>query len=121
MNEPTKTQEKAWLDRVTRYAEEHGAFPKGDTYNFDRHHVVGRTRKENKVHIGKWFVLPIMKKYHDNESNNPFNVTHYRRRFAIEFGWQTDLFAKMCEAIKEEDGSLPFSQEVMDAIQATRY
>ena len=121
MSEPTATQEKAWLNRITRYAEEHGAFPKGDTYGFDRHHVVGRTRKENKVHIGKWFVLPIMSDFHDVNSNNEFNVTHWRRRYGIEFGWQTDQFSAMCAVIKSEDGSLPFSLEVYHAIQSTRY
>lgn len=113
---PTQIQEKAWLNRITEYAEKHGAFPNYDNYRFDRHHVKGREFKHNKCHIGRWLVLPISKEYHDVHSNNYFNVTHYPKRYASEFGRQKDQFVAMCAVIKSEDGDLPFSDEVMQAI-----
>lgn len=118
---PTAAQEKAWLNRVTEYAQTHGAFPDEETYAFDRHHVLGREGKHNKVHIGRWFVLPISKEYHDTLSNNPLNVTHFRKRFTAEFGNQRDMFAAMCAVIQDEDGQLPFDMDVYHAILNTRY
>lgn len=116
MIEPTKTQEKQWLARIARYAEEHGAFPLYDTHDFELHHVKGGTFKHNKVHIGRWWVLPIMSRFHNVHSNNLWNVTHWPKRYAIEFGKQRDQFAAMCAVIRSEDNELPFSDEVYLAI-----
>ena len=118
---PTKTEEKKWLDRVTEYAQTHGAFPDGETYAFDRHHVVGREGKNNKVHIGRWFLIPVSREFHDIHSNSPLNVTHFRKRYTAEFGNQRDQFAAMCAVIKDEDGELPFDMDVYHAIMNTRY
>jgi len=117
---PTAAQ-KAWLERVSQYAEEHGSFPKYNVYGFQLHHVMGRTARHNKVKIGHWFVLPIEAKYHDISSNNHFNVTNHRKRYSIEFGWQRNQFAAMCAVIRREDGSLPFDDDVYHAILDTGY
>lgn len=116
IGKPTPAQEKAWLNRVTEYAEKNGAFPDYNIYGFDRHHVKGREFKHKKCHVGRWFVIPVSKKYHDVHSNNEFNVTHYPKRYAAEFGRQVDQFVAMCAVIKSEDRTLPFSDEVMAAI-----
>lgn len=116
IGKPTPAQEKAWLNRVTEYAEKHGAFPDYNAYGFDRHHVKGREFKHKKCHVGRWFVIPVSRKYHDVHSNNEFNITHYPKRYAAEFGRQVDQFVAMCAVIKSEDGILPFSDEVMAAI-----
>lgn len=113
---PTPAQEKAWLNRITEYGEKHGSFPLYDSYGFDRHHVKGREFKHNKCHLGKWLVVPISREYHDVHSNNEFNVTHYPKRYAAEFGKQVDQFMAMCAVIKSEDGELPFCDEVIHAI-----
>lgn len=118
---PTPKQEKDWLNRITMYAEDHGEFPKQEFEQFDRHHVKGREYKHNKIHIGRWFVLPIAKRFHDIHSNNPWNVSHYPKRYTIEFGNQRDQFTAMCMVIKNEDGELPFGDEVLHAIMNTRY
>lgn len=116
IGKPTSSQEKAWLNRITEYAEKHGAFPLYSRYGFERHHVKGREFKHNKCHIGRWLVLPISWANHNVHSNNEFNVTHYPKRYAAEFGRQVDQFVAMCAVIKSEDGTLPFSDEVMAAI-----
>lgn len=114
--------EKAWMNRITRFGQEHGVFPHMRMANqFDRHHVVGRTYKQNRIEIGHWFILPIESQYHDIHSNNPFNVSHWRKRYMIEFDSQRNQFAKMCEIIKQEDGELPFCDDVYNAIMATSY
>lgn len=113
---PTPKQEKDWLKRITRYAEDHGEFPKQDGLAFDRHHVKGREFKHNKVAIGRWYVIPVAQRYHDVHSNNPWNVTHFKKRYEIEFGTQKDQFIAMCMVITDEDGALPFCDDVMQAI-----
>lgn len=114
--------EREWMNRITRFGQENGVFPHLRMANqFDRHHVVGRTYIHNKIEIGHIFILPIEFQYHDIHSNNPFNVTNFRKRYMIEFDSQRNQFAKMCEIIKEEDGELPFPDEVLDAIMSTSY
>lgn len=80
------------------------------------HHVFGRTYKHTKVLIGPWYVLPLHPRYHDVGSDNPFNVTHYPKKFAIAFGCQRHLFMKMCEAMERKGIELPFDDEVWQAI-----
>lgn len=116
VGKPTAKQESDWLARVTKYAEEHGEFPKQEFRSFDRHHVKGREFKHNKVAIGRWYVLPIAKLYHDSQMGNQFNVTDWPRRYEIEFGHQVDQFMAMAMTIKDEDGDLPFSNEVLHSI-----
>ena len=113
--------EMAWLARVAQYAEQHGSIPEGAPGAFEIHHCVGRAAKQNKIHIGNYFILPISFEMHNVMSNNPLNVTHFRKRFTEEFGTQRDLFAKMVETIAEEDGANPVPEDVFNAIMTTRY
>lgn len=112
---------KRWLKRVAAFAQEHGSFPYGDDYNFQIHHVVGRTGKHNRIDIGHWFILPIDYQCHAVEGKDEFHVGNFRRKFCDKFGMQKELFFKMCEVIKSEDGELPFDDDVMSAIMGTRY
>lgn len=121
MYKTSNADEKKWLSRVAQYAQDHGCFPRGDDCYFDLHHVVGRTCVHNKVHIGAYFVLPIDKKYHDVHSNNPFNVTHFRKRYQIEFANQRDQFSAICAVIRDEDGFLMVPKNVYEQIMNTRY
>ena len=116
IGQQTKAQEKAWYDRVARFAEEHGCFPHSNHTAYQMHHVHGRKYKHNKTAIGGWMILPIETQYHDVHSNNPWNVTHFKKRYEIEFGTQKDQFIAMCMVIADEDGALPFCDDVMQAI-----
>lgn len=118
---PNKAQQE-WMERITQFAQEHYCFPnRVIDYDFQRHHVVGRTYVQNKVPIGHWFILPIAFDYHDPHGKSVFNVTHFRKRYTIEFGSQVSQFIEMCEIIKAEDGSLPFSDLELNAIKSTNY
>lgn len=121
MTKPSKTEEKKWLSRIARYAEDYGCFPHGDHCYFDLHHVVGRSYVNNKIHIGSYFVIPVDKKYHDVHSSNPFNVTHFRKRYQLEFANQRDQFSAMVAVITYEDGELPIPKESYSEIMKTRY
>ena len=120
-HQQSKSDEKKWYERVAQFASDHGCFPHCNLCNYDMHHVMGRKARHNKVAVGAWFVLPIQKEYHDVHSNNPFNVTHFRKRYQIEFGNQRDQFLAMCMTIKSEDGGLIVPDEVLQSIMTTRY
>lgn len=112
----TKKQEKLWYEMIARYALDNGCFPHHNFTAFQMHHAKGRKFVHNKVAVGGWFVLPIEFKYHDVSSNNPFNVTHHKKRYEIEFGKQADQFLAMCAVMREQYGDLPFDDEVLHAI-----
>lgn len=114
-------EQKRWTERIARFADEHGCFPHNNETEYQLHHVVGRSAKHNKVAIGHWFIIPVETKYHDVHSNNPWNVTHFRKRYQLEFSNQRDQFYSMCMVIKDEDDELPFGDDVLHAILDTRY
>lgn len=86
------------------------------------HHVCGRTYKQNKVHIGHYFILPIPFKLHDVHSNHPLNVTHWRNSFTGEFGYQRDLWLKMIHKMQSEIVLTDkISLDVVGAIMASKF
>jgi len=111
-----QAKEKKWLGMVTEY----GCVVTGRS-DLQRHHVVGRSYKHNKVHIGRVFVLPLCVDLHDVHSNNPLNVTHFRHRFTDEYGMQRDLFKKMTDQMIEDGYILPFDLSLIDVIMDTKY
>lgn len=110
---PSPKVEKAWLSRVA----EHGCVVTRQS-NIQLHHCVGREGKQDKFHIGRWFVLPLEFELHDIRGKDPCNVTNHRHAFTSQYGSQMALFQKMCWDL-EEEGPLPFKAEVMEAILAT--
>ncbi len=113
-HEPTPSQEKKWLERVALYAADYGTFPDQNEGAYEMHHVKGRTFSHNKVHLGRWIVLPMQMDFHNVNSNNPFNVTKFKSRYEERYGSQIKQFVNMCEIILDEDGNLPFEQIVLD-------
>ncbi len=107
----TAKAQKDWLGIVADY----GCVVSRES-RIQVHHVMGRTYKHNKVLIGPWYVLPLAIRYHDVHSNHFANVTHWPKRFAIEYGYQQDLFKKMCLNMIELGVTIPFDSDVMDAI-----
>ena len=83
------------------------------------HHVCGRAYRNNKVLIGPWFLLPLCMRLHDVGSNDPYNVTHYPKKFAETFGTQKDLFLDMCKKLVSGGMTLPFGDDVLDSIALT--
>ena len=91
--------------------------------NPEIHHVVGRTSKHNKVHIGHWFILPLNHfnhKYLDqgssgleilkSEARQMYNVDNINDMGNYEF--QKWLFGRVLRRIPDR----PFGDEVIQAI-----
>tara|TARA_R110000851_G_scaffold133381_3_gene268208 strand:- start:10859 stop:11206 length:348 start_codon:yes stop_codon:yes gene_type:complete len=84
------------------------------------HHVHGRTYKNNKILIGPWLILPLCIRLHDVHSNDPLNVTHYPKKFGLEYGLQKDIFLDMCDNLENDGIILPFGDDVIESIRNTR-
>lgn len=90
----------------------------GNRTDIQRHHVLGKSAKHNKVHIGYNFVLPIPIELHDVNSNHELNVTHHKKCFIKEFGKQCDIYNHMVTMMKGYGYAVP-SLEVHTAIMST--
>lgn len=120
------TAQKKWLETITEWYFDFGWRSGSASYDLvgfatmQRHHVLGRKAKHNKVAIGEWFVLPLPFIYHDVSSNHPHNVTHHKNLFTERFGLQSELFMEMISLMVEGGTTLPFDIMVIDAIMDTR-
>jgi len=114
-------KQKQWMKDITEWAEDNIQLVYGVNYfnaNIQRHHVLGRSAKHNKVEIGHWFVLPVPFELHDVSSNHPENVTHRKKDFVKRFGNQRDLFLMMVEDMRDCGYELP-PTDVCEAIRMT--
>ena len=113
--------QKKWMDNITEWAQENIHLLYGHRYSgheFQRHHVVGRSAKNNKVPIGHEFILPVPFVLHDVSSNHPLNVTHRKKAFTAKFGMQRDLFNTMYYSMQDKGYTVP-SDDVLNAIMST--
>ncbi len=86
------------------------------------HHVAGRTYKQNKIHIGHFFILPVPFDLHDVSSNHNLNVTHWRNRFTATFGMQRDLWLSMVRRMYSQGAIDEFpTLQIMEAISKSKY
>lgn len=111
------------LDDITSLIDDIGCgFLYGMEYegrtDIDRHHVVGRSYKQNKIAVGHEFVIPVPKELHEVLSNHKDNVTNRKKRFTARFGMQRHIYAKLIEELEIQGYAVP-NQQVLDAIQAT--
>lgn len=111
----TYDENKAWMDRVTQY----GCVITGANNGIVRHHPLGRKAKKNKYWIGQRFVYCLYWELHEVRSDHPLNVSYHKNAFIDAYGKESDIFYKMCMRIKEQDGSLPFPDEELQAIMDT--
>lgn len=121
-------KEKAFLKAVADFHNEHGVgYLFGDEWKgspFQIHHVAGRTYKHNKVHIGHYFILPVVATLHDVSSNHPHNVTHYRHKFSEVYGNQRDLWQKMMfqmQMLGSVDAEYFPDDDIWLSIMSTKY
>ena len=113
--------QRKWMNDITEWASDNISLLYGLEWAnkpIQRHHVLGRSAKHNKVAIGHWFILPIPWDLHDVMSNHHFNVTHRKKAFTTHFGMQRDLFLLMLESMRDQGYELP-SAEVCEAIRKT--
>jgi len=122
-NKPANAAQKRWMSDIADFINEVGlgAFY-GDEYigrtDFQLHHVLGRSAKQNKVAIGHWFIIPVPFELHDISSNHALNVTHHKHSFTHAFGYQGDIFNKMA-TIMDDHGYITPDLEVCYAIKDT--
>ena len=93
----------------------------GDEYmfcQFQLHHVLGRSAKNNKTPIGHEFILPIPFELHDVSSNHTENVTHCKKAFVRRFGTQRKLYKTMYQDMKEQGYDVP-NNSIFSAIMGT--
>ena len=116
------TAQKQWMSDITEWANEnlHVLYDGGYAQDgvFQRHHVLGRSAKHNKVSIGHWFILPVPFDLHDVSSNDQYNVTHNKKAFVKRFGNQRDLFLQMVKEMCSDGYELP-PYDVCEAIRGT--
>lgn len=97
MSKPANKEQKKWMTDITEYVNENGL---GDLYgheydghtNIQRHHVLGRTAKHNKIHIGHWFVIPVPFELHDPNKDHKYHVGKCKKAFVKKFGNQRGIY-----------------------------
>lgn len=118
-------KEKRWLKDICEFIDSEGlGILYGSEFegrkDYQIHHVVGRTAKHNKVEIGHWFIIPVPWELHDVHSNDPDNVTHYKKNFVKRFGKQSQIFHDMVQHITWINTECPVEEHVYNAIMDTR-
>ena len=107
---PANTVQKKWMDDITEWAESNIQILYGDEWSnkpIQRHHVLGRAAKNNKIEIGHWFILPVPFDLHDPNVNHKYHVGHRKNSFTKEFGSQCSLFEKMCLSMEDYGYNMP--------------
>lgn len=122
-NKPANTAQRKWMDDITVYINEIGlGYLYGihflGRYDFQRHHVLGRSAKQNKVHVGHWFIIPVPFELHDPNMNHQFHVGKCKKAFVKQFGTQRALFDMMYQGMKEHGYKVP-DIDIYDAIMST--
>jgi hypothetical protein len=114
--------QKQWMNDITEWAENNIQILYGNEWlnkPIQRHHVLGRSAKHNKVAIGHWFILPVPFELHDVSSNHEHNVTHRKNSFIREFGNQRGLFEKMCLSMKDYNYNMPSLKEYISIMSTS--
>ena len=112
LNKPANTAQKKWMTDITDYVNEYGL---GDLYgheyegrtNIQRHHVVGRTARHNKIHIGHWFIIPVPYELHEPNLKHQFHVGHSKKEFIKKFGNQRDIYEQLVTSMENAGYDVP--------------
>ena len=123
-NKPANKLQKDWMDSITKFINDNGLGILYDGYEgrieMQRHHVLGRSAKHNKVHIGHWFVIPVPYELHEPNEKHEFHVGHRKNKFVSKFGKQSDIFSKMCDIMRSQGYFQPVPAKAYWAIMDTR-
>lgn len=123
-NRPESKKEKSFRKAVTEYIQDFGlgVLYKGYEGRTDlqRHHVLGKSAKKNKIHIGYWFLNAIPFELHDVHSDHNLNVTHNKNAFKDEYGNESSIYERMIEGMRDAGyGDYLPPDDVFNAIMAT--
>jgi len=118
---PTK-QEIQYLSDMTDYINEVGLGVLYHGYegrtDMQRHHVLGKSAKHNKQHIGYYFINPIPFELHDPNVNHKFHVGNCKKAFVKEFGRQCDIHHMLVNGMAEYGYPVP-PVDILEAILDT--
>lgn len=122
MKQATAAQKK-WMSDITQFINDNGlqALYGNDYFEsvkMQRHHVLGRSAKHNKIAIGHWFVIPVPYELHEPNVSHEFHVGHCKKAFVKRFGNQRDLFETMCNSMESQGYDVP-PNDVFYAIMDT--
>ena len=109
-SKPANAAQKQWMKDITEWSICNLGLLYGNEYDgaiIQRHHVLGRTARHNKIHIGHWFVNPVPFELHDVDSNHPLNVTHHKHCFTDTYGSQRGIFEIMCNSMESQGYEIP--------------
>ena len=117
-------KQKQWMSDITQWVNDNGLhILYGDKYfedvNMQRHHVLGRSAKQNKTPIGHWFIIPVPFELHDPNMNHVNHVGKCKKSFVEMFGTQRCIFRRMYNCMKQDGYSVPDSY-IFHAIMDTR-
>lgn len=122
-NRNSTVQERQFLKDMTDYINEVGL---GTLYHgyegrtdMQRHHVLGKSARHNKKHIGYWFVNPVPFELHDPNMKHKFHVGNCKKAFVREFGRQCDIHNALVKGMSEYGYPVP-PVDVHEAIMDTR-
>ena len=112
MSKPANTAQRKWMDDITEYVNENGL---GELYgheydghtNIQRHHVLGRTARHNKIHIGHWFIIPVPFELHDPNVNHKYHVGKCKNAFVRRFGNQRDIYEHLVTIMECQGYAVP--------------
>lgn len=122
MGHPSQYVISKWYTLIGLYVEKYGPVARGVAWvRTQYHHPKGRTYKNRKTLVGPWYVIPIDENLHNYWSGEEGNVTMYPKRFEEMYGRQPLLWESMINRMQNEMGyTLPFGQDVIDAIMAIK-
>lgn len=122
-NKPANAAQKKWMSDMTEFINDNGLgilYPEyGDSVHMQRHHVLGRSAKHNKVAIGHWFVIPVPFELHDPNVKHEFHVGHCKKAFVKKHGDQRGIFQCLVSCMDKWGYDTP-PMEVYHAIMDTR-
>lgn len=118
------TAQRKWMDDITDYVNENGL---GDLYGHEyegrtdiqRHHVLGREAKHDKVAIGHWFIIPVPYELHEPNLKHKHHVGHSKKSFVKKFGNQREIYENMVNVMECQGYDIP-PNDVHYAILDTR-
>lgn len=116
-------KQKQWMRDISSFIQEVGlgglyGCEYENRFDFQLHHVLGRSAKHNKVAIGHWFIIPVPFELHDPNVNHAFHVGKCKKSFVSRFGTQRSLFKRMYQAMKQQGYKVP-NIDVYNAIMET--
>ena len=121
-NKPANAKQRQWMSDIAEWANDGGisfVFGIESTSSIQLHHVLGRSAKHNKIHIGHEFIIPVPYELHDVDSNHHENVTHRKKAFIKRFGTQSSIYQVLISCMEMDGYTVP-SMDIYSAIMDTR-